>query len=230
MVAFHEGGHALVALFTEGALPIHKATIMPHGPALGLVAQVPDGDELNWTRKQLIARLDVAMGGRCAEELIFGNENITSGASSDIHNATMVARNMITKFGMGSEAVGRVMFDKEDYSNVSSETRKIIENEVKSLIEGAYERAMRILSEKSTELHRLAEALLEYETLTREEIELVIKGGKPVRPTVDDEPPTMQQHFRQEDTNNNKRNLPPLIPPKQPQTQQIVPADSRTKD
>jgi ATP-dependent metalloprotease len=176
MVAYHEAGHALVAIYTPGAMSIHKATIMPRGPALGMVSQLPDGDELNWTRKQLLARLDVAMGGRCSEELIFGAEEISSGASSDINSATNVARSMVTKFGMGSSTIGPVMFEKDDYYTVSSQTRQAIEGEVKKMLDDAYIRAMNILKTKSVELDRLAKALLEYETLNKDEIELVIQG------------------------------------------------------
>ena len=179
IVAYHEAGHAIVALFTPGAMAIHKATIMPRGSALGLVAQLPENDELNWTKKQLLARLDVAMGGRCAEELKFGPDEITAGASSDIDAATNVARSMITRLGMGSKAVGRVAIDKNDYGSLSSETRATVEHEVRDLIDSSYSRVKDLLKSKSKEWELLAQALLEHETLSREDIENVIKGKPP---------------------------------------------------
>ena len=186
MVAFHEAGHAVMAMFTPGAMVIHKATIMPRGSALGLVAQLPEKDEMNWTRKQLLARLDVAMGGRCAEAMIFGEENITSGASSDIESATRTARYMITRVGMGSNAVGQVSLPKEDYASLSSETRAVVEQEVRNMIENSYKRSEALLKSKEKELYLLAEALLEYETLSKDEIEIIVAGGKLERPVIDD--------------------------------------------
>jgi len=134
IVAFHEGGHALVAMYTPGAMPVYKATIMPRGSALGMVSQLPEKDELSWTKKQLFARLDVAMGGRAAEEMMFGSENVTSGASSDIENATRVAQAIVMRFGM-SEKVGPVLHRDEDLATLSPETRLVIEEEVKGLLE-----------------------------------------------------------------------------------------------
>jgi ATP-dependent metalloprotease len=134
IVAYHEGGHALVAMYTPGAMPVHKATIMPRGSALGMVSQLPEKDELSWTKKQLFARLDVAMGGRAAEEMMFGSENVTSGASSDIENATRVAQAIVMRFGM-SEKVGPVLHKEEDLATLSPGTRFVIEEEVKSLLE-----------------------------------------------------------------------------------------------
>lgn len=175
IVAFHEGGHALVAMYTPGAMPIHKATIMPRGSALGMVSQLPEKDELSWTKKQLFARLDVAMGGRAAEEMIFGQENVTSGASSDIESATRIAQAIVTKFGM-SDKVGPVLHKDEDFGTLSPETRLVIEEEVRSILEGAKTRATNLLATHKDELNRLAKALLEHETLDREEIEQAMKG------------------------------------------------------
>jgi len=175
IVAFHEGGHALVAMYTPGAMPVHKATIMPRGQALGMVAQLPEKDELSWTKKQLFARLDVAMGGRVAEELIFGQDNVTSGASSDIEGATRVAQAIVMRFGM-SEKVGPVLHREEDLPKLSPETRQLIESEVKVILEAAKKRAETLLTQHNAELHLLAKALLEHETLTKEEIETVLQG------------------------------------------------------
>ncbi|EDV20952.1 uncharacterized protein TRIADDRAFT_31113 [Trichoplax adhaerens] len=171
LVAFHESGHALVALYTRDALPVHKATIMPRGSALGMVTQLPEKDELSWSKKQLLARLDVCMGGRVAEELIFGDDSITSGAASDVQQATEIAKAMVAKYAM-SEKAGLVHYHDKN----SPEAEAMIENEVRQLIKDAYERARNILKTHSTEHKRLAEALLRYETLNLEEIKTVIQG------------------------------------------------------
>lgn len=174
LTAYHEGGHALVAIHTKGALPVHKATIVPRGMALGMVSQLPDKDETSISRKQMLARLDVCMGGRVAEELIFGESEITSGASSDIKQATSLARAMVTKYGMSKE-VGIVMHDYDDNGkSMSTETRQLIENEVKELLEKAYDNAKSIIMAHEKELHVLANALLEHETLTGVQIKKVL--------------------------------------------------------
>eukprot|EP00127_Corallochytrium_limacisporum_P006443 Clim_evm33s227 gene=Clim_evmTU33s227 len=174
-VAYHEGGHAIMALYTQGSMPIHKATIMPRGRALGMVSQLPEGDGLSWSRQQLIARLDVCMGGRVAEELIFGHNEVTSGASSDLEQATAIARAMVMQYGL-SEKVGPIAYKEEDMSKISTETRLLIEVEIKELLDQAYNRAKTLLNAKEQELHRLAEALLDNESLTAEEIQKVVKG------------------------------------------------------
>jgi ATP-dependent metalloprotease len=167
LTAYHEGGHALVALFTDGALPIHKATIVPRGPALGMVMQLPEKDQTSISRKQLLARLDVAMGGRVAEELIFGEAEVTTGASSDLQHATRLARDMVTKYGM-SKKVGNIAHDYEENQGliISSETRQMIEDETRVLVEDAYKRAEDLVKKHEKELHALAKALLTQETLS----------------------------------------------------------------
>lgn len=179
LTAYHEGGHALVALHTDGAMPVHKATIVPRGTALGMVAQLPDKDQTTLSRKQMLARLNVAMGGRAAEELIFGDSEVTSGASSDFKGATDMARAMVTKYGM-SKAVGLVAHDyKEDGNDMSTETRLLIEKEVRELLQMAYENAKNILTTNQKELHVLAKALLEHETLTGKQIKELLERAKP---------------------------------------------------
>ncbi|KAL2317922.1 hypothetical protein Fmac_031798 [Flemingia macrophylla] len=174
LTAFHEGGHALVAIHTDGALPVHKATIVPRGMALGMVTQLPDENETSISRKQMLARLDVCMGGRVAEELIFGENEVTSGASSDLMQATRLAREMVTKYGMGNE-VGLVTHNyNDDGRSMSSETRLIIEKEVKQFLEKAYNNAKTILTTHNKELHALANALLEHETLTGSQIKALL--------------------------------------------------------
>jgi ATP-dependent metalloprotease len=183
--AYHEAGHALVAVLTEGATPIHKATIMPRGSALGMVTMLPEGDQTSQSLKQMLAFLDVAMGGRVAEELIFGKPEVTSGASSDILNATRVARNMVTKFGFSDE-VGIVFHGGNNgEESASAETRARIDSEVKKLTEQAYKRAKDLLSRHSVEHKLLAETLLEYETLTGDEVRALVKRReKPKRPVI----------------------------------------------
>ncbi|KAG8044945.1 hypothetical protein GUJ93_ZPchr0008g12774 [Zizania palustris] len=177
LTAYHEGGHALVAIHTEGTHPVHKATIVPRGMALGMVAQLPEKDETSVSRKQMLASLDVCMVGRVAEELIFWDSEVTSGASSDLQQATALARAMVTKYGM-SKQVGHVSYNYEDDGkNVSTETR-LIEQEVKNFLEKAYNNALlehaTILTKHNKELHALANALLEHETLTGAQIKNIL--------------------------------------------------------
>ncbi len=137
LTAFHEGGHALVAMYTAQATPLHKATIIPRGSALGLVSQVPDKDEHSATKQALRARMDVAMGGRVAEELLFGVDSITTGASSDFTQATRIARAMVTQYGM-SDKLGPMVVSEEDYEIISPEVRSQIDTEVRDLLEVSY--------------------------------------------------------------------------------------------
>lgn len=183
--AYHEAGHAVVAVLTEGAMPVHKATIMPRGRALGMVSMLPEGDQTSQSLKEMFASMDVAMGGRVAEELTFGKEAITSGASSDIQHATRVARNMVTKWGFSDE-VGIVYHGGDTgEESASNETRGRIDSEVKKLTQDAYKRAKDLLNRYSYEHKLLAETLLEYETLTGDEVrDIVKKRKKPNRPVI----------------------------------------------
>ena len=188
ITAFHEAGHALVAVLSEGASPIHKATIMPRGSALGMVTMLPDGDQTSQSLKEMLAFMDVAMGGRVAEELIFGPENVTSGASSDIMSATRTARAMVTKYGF-SDKVGIVYHGgNTGEESASGATRAKIDSEVQRLTDSSYKRAKDLLTKHSKEHHLLAETLLEYETLTGDEVrDIVHKRKKPNRPIVNNE-------------------------------------------
>jgi ATP-dependent metalloprotease len=186
LTAYHEGGHALVAVYTEGAHPLHKATVVPRGAALGMVTQLPESDdELSVSRRQLLARLDVAMGGRVAEELIYGEGGVTTGASSDLEAATRLARAMVTRYGM-SERVGQVAIPYEDGgASLSSETRTMVEEEVRRLVSAAHARATKLLRARERELHALAAELIEKETLTGAQVRALLAkvgGGAPAAP------------------------------------------------
>ncbi len=194
--AYHEGGHALVALTVPGADPVHKATIIPRGRALGMVMQLPEGDRYSMNYQQMTSRLAIMMAGRVAEELIFGKDKITSGASSDITAATSLARNMITRWGY-SDLLGTVSYgdNQEEVflghsvartQNVSEDTAQKIDSEVRRLVQTGLDEARRIISERLDDLHTLAKALLEYETLSGDEIINVMKGIKPVRDEPED--------------------------------------------
>ena len=200
LTAYHEGGHALVALSVPASDPVHKATIIPRGRALGMVMQLPERDQLSMSFQQMTSRLTILMGGRLAEEIIFGREKITSGASSDIDQATRLARAMVTKWGF-SDRLGVVSYGENQdevflghsvsrTQNVSEETARIIDEEVKRLVQAGYDEAKRILTERIEDLHKLAKALLEYETLTGDEITNALKGVMPRRDDAGDAGPT----------------------------------------
>ncbi|MCL7045473.1 hypothetical protein MKW94_004325 [Papaver nudicaule] len=174
LTAFHESGHALVAIHTDGAQPVHKATIVPRGMSLGMVAQLPAKDETSVSRKQMLAKLDVCMGGRVAEELTFGENEVTSGASSDLKQAKSLAMAMITEYGMSKE-IGLVTHNYSDGGkSMSTETRLLIEKEVKGFLDKAYNNAKTILTTHSKELHALANALYLNETLTGAQISALL--------------------------------------------------------
>ncbi|SCV69118.1 BQ2448_2138 [Microbotryum intermedium] len=173
--AYHEGGHALVALYTQGAYPLQSITVVPRGNALGYTLMLPEADKNSHSLSEYRAKLDVAMGGRVAEELIYGKDHVTDGASSDISNATSMASNMVRRFGF-SDLIGPVAHSNDPDSQPSPDTQAKIEHEVRGLIEEAQNRARRLLLEKKDELDRLAKALVRYETLTLKEVEKVIKG------------------------------------------------------
>ncbi|CAP54753.1 Cell division protein ftsH [Gluconacetobacter diazotrophicus PA1 5] len=211
MTAYHEGGHALVAILTPGADPVHKATIIPRGRALGLVMSLPEGDRYSKSRAKCLGELTLAMGGRAAEEIIFGADNVSNGASGDIKMATDLARRMVSEWGM-SDKLGMIAYGDNGQEvflghsvtqnkNVSEETVREIDDEIKILIDSAYARARTLLIEHVDELHRLAQALLEYETLSGEEIRQVLRGEPIERVVVDDPMPE-----------NRRASVPPTPP------------------
>ena len=192
LTAYHESGHAIVALNEKASDPIHKATIIPRGRALGVVWTLPERDKYSHSREYLEANISKAMGGRIAEELIFGHEKVTSGAASDIQMATKLAKDMVTRFGMSNELGPLTYGENEDevflgrsitrQQHISEETAKKVDAEIKKIVEAGYKRAKKILTEKINDMHKLAKALILYETLTGDEImDLILKNKYPKR-------------------------------------------------
>ncbi|MEL7490766.1 MAG: ATP-dependent zinc metalloprotease FtsH [Pseudomonadota bacterium] len=202
LTAYHEAGHALVGLTMPGSDPVHKATIIPRGRALGMVQYLPERDRYSFTLEQMKARIAMAMGGRVAEELKFGSEKVTSGASSDIEQATKIARAMVTQYGL-SEKLGPIAYAEDEGEvflgqsiartrSISGQTSKMIEDEIKRIVTEGFDTAKRILTDRNDDWERLSQALLEYETLTGDEIQQLLRGEAIVRedPTdIDDTPP-----------------------------------------
>jgi cell division protease FtsH len=196
LTAYHEAGHALIAITVEGSDPIHKATIIPRGRALGMVMRLPERDALSLTRQKMLADLAVAFGGRLAEEIVFGHDKVTTGAQSDIEQATRMARAMVTRFGM-SDKLGPIAYAENQEEvflghsvsrtqNISEATAQTIDAEIHRIIDEAYQRAKEILMSRQSDLNVLARGLLEYETLTGDEIIALLKGIPPVRTPYED--------------------------------------------
>jgi len=191
MTAYHEAGHAIVSVHEPASDPIHKATIIPRGRALGMVMRLPERDNYSYHRDKMHANLSVSMGGRVAEELVFGHDKVSSGASSDISYATNLARNMVTKWGM-SDKLGPLQYEDayDGYlgmggtqrTMMSDETNKLIDSEIRGLVDGAHAKAKAVLTDHREQLELLAQALLEYETLTGDEIKQLLDEGKIDRP------------------------------------------------
>jgi len=192
MTAYHEAGHAIVGMNMPGSLPIHKATIIPRGRALGMVQYLPERDQISQSRQEMLASMAMAMGGRAAEEIKFGYEKVTSGASSDIEHVTRLARAMVTEYGL-SDAIGPIAYKNTDNdsfipgigrgSSISPETAHLIESEIKRFVTDAHEKATAILKKKKKDWVKLSEALLEYETLSGDEIKVLLSDDiKPKRP------------------------------------------------
>jgi cell division protease FtsH len=199
MTAYHEAGHALCAMHEPECDPVHKATIIPRGRALGLVMSLPEGDRYSKSKSKLTSELTMAMGGRAAEEIIFGPDKVSNGAAGDIKMATDQARRMITEWGM-SDKLGMIAYGDNSQEvflghsvtqskNVSEETARQIDSEIKTVISRAYDKARRILTENVEELHRLATGLLEHETLSGDELRTVLRGEKVIRTVVDEPAP-----------------------------------------
>jgi cell division protease FtsH len=200
LTAYHEGGHALVQLTMPGSIPIHKATIIPRGRALGMVQGLPERDQVSQTYEQLVAMLALAMGGRVAEELVFGHDKVTSGAASDIQQCTRIARAMVTQLGF-SDKLGTVAYadpQQEQFlgyslgrqQTISEATQQTIDAEVRRLVQEGYEAAQKILTERRADLDTLAKGLLEYETLSGDELINLLNGIQPIR---EETPPSAPQ-------------------------------------
>ncbi len=196
MTAYHEAGHALCAINDPECDPVHKATIIPRGRALGLVMSLPEGDRLSESKARLLARMKMAMGGRVAEELVFGRDKVSNGAAGDIKQATNIARVMVTEWGM-SDKLGMIAYGDNSQEvflghsvtqnkNVSEVTAREIDGEIKSIIDNAYGGAKALLTERLEDLHRLARGLLEYETLSGEDIRTVLRGDPVIKKVVDE--------------------------------------------
>jgi cell division protease FtsH len=198
LTAYHEGGHALIGLMVEGSDPVHKATIIPRGRALGMVMRLPERDALSVTRQKLKADIAVAMGGRVAEEVVFGYEKVTSGASMDFKMATQMARAMVTQYGM-SDKLGPLAYgENEDevflghsvarHQSLSDETQKVVDEEIYRIVDEGYDLARRLVEENVDKLHIIANGLLEYETLSGQEIKDLLEGKPPIREFQADQP------------------------------------------
>jgi cell division protease FtsH len=203
LTAYHEGGHAIVAIHMKDSDPVHKATIIPRGRALGMVMRLPEGDRISLSRAKLEADLAVAMGGRVAEELIFGIDRVTTGASSDIKMATDISRRMVTEWGM-SEKLGPLLYGEPSqevflghsvtqHKNMSDATAAQVDAEVRRIVDDAYTTARKVLTENLDQLHTLGKGLLEYETLSGEEINALLRGEAIIRTDKQDTPPPPKQ-------------------------------------
>ncbi len=197
LTAYHEAGHAVATIHSEASDPIHKATIIPRGRALGMVMRLPEKDQLSMKNDQMKAHLVIATGGRIAEEIIFGKDKITNGAASDIQMVTNLSRKMVTEWGM-SEKLGRLRYNNDSEEvflghsvaqskNLSDATAKLIDEEVRKLVDDAESECRKILTENIEQLHIVAKGLLEYETLSGDEIKDLIKGIHPTRDDFDDD-------------------------------------------
>lgn len=198
LTAYHEAGHALVGLNVPQSDPLHKVTIIPRGRALGLTMSLPERDKYSVSRTELTSKIAMMFGGRVAEELIFGAENVTTGASNDIQQATGLARRMVTEFGMSGK-LGPVRYNANEQEiflghsvtqtqNISEATSQMIDEEIRGLVETGEATARRVLTDNLDGLHKIAKALLEYETLSGDEVQAVLRGETINRDTGDSRP------------------------------------------
>jgi cell division protease FtsH len=229
LTAYHESGHALVGYLSPASDPIHKATIIPRGRALGMVMRLPLGDRISVSREKLNADIAVAMGGRVAEEMIFGHEKVTAGAASDIEQATKIARHMVTQWGM-SDKLGPMSYGENQQEvflghsvtqtkSVSEATAQLIDAEIRKIVEGGFGTAKTIISENLDRLHDLASALLEHETLTGEEVGAVLRGEPIPKSPPPQEPPSAAAP-----TGGKRGSVPNTAPPPKDDTGGMEPS------
>ncbi len=216
LTAYHEAGHAICAIHCADSDPVHKATIIPRGRALGMVMRLPEGDRISLSQAKLLADLTVAMGGRIAEELIFGKERVTTGASGDIKMATEMSRRMVTEWGM-SDKLGPLLYGEPtqevflghsvtQHKNMSDRTAQLVDEEIRRIVDESYDRARTILTENIDQLHTLAKGLLEYETLSGDEINRLLRGEPILR---DDDRETMPVPPRPTPGSGRRSSVPP---------------------
>jgi cell division protease FtsH len=226
LTAYHEAGHSLVALLMPGHDPLHKVTIIPRGRALGLTVALPERDRYSFSKLELKARLAMSYGGRIAEEIIFGEDNVTTGAASDIHQATNLARRMVTEWGM-SEKLGRLRYEENEEEiflghsvtqrkNVSDATARVIDEEIRGFIDEAEARARTIIEEHLDDLHKIANGLLEYETLNADDIKELLAGRVLHRPDADEPPSDAGEAATVPTSGKSKPSPGPLEPEPQP--------------
>jgi len=192
LTAYHEAGHAIVGLFVPDHDPVYKVTVIPRGRALGVTMYLPEQDRYSYSRQRLMSRLKALFGGRLAEEIIFGKDHVTTGASNDIERATEMARNMVTKWGL-SEKLGPMTYNEEQdevflgravsqNKEISNETARMIDEEVRAIIDQAYKDANQILHDQMDLLHAMAKALIKYETIDEQQIQELMEGKDPTPP------------------------------------------------
>jgi cell division protease FtsH len=196
--AYHEAGHAIVNLVEPGNDPLHKVTIIPRGRALGVTMSLPERDKLSYSKEWCEGKIAMAFGGRVAEQLIYGKEHLNTGASSDISQATGIARRMVTEWGM-SEKLGPLLYNENQQEvflgqaltqrqNMSEETAKMVDEEIRRIVKHGYDRAWEILSEHRKELEGITQALMEFETISGAECEAIMRGEQIVRKSDDEQP------------------------------------------
>ncbi len=230
LTAYHEGGHALVMLFTEGHEPLHKVTIIPRGRALGVTMFLPERDRFSQSKRELDAMMTSLFGGRIAEELVFGAENVTTGAQDDIRRATEIARRMVTEFGF-SEKLGPLRYSENEQElflghsvtqrkNISDRTAQVIDEEIRKFVEAAETRARKVLTDHREDLDTVAKALLEYETLSGDEVKALLRGEPIMRPNPNEEPPLKKKGRRSSVPSSGSKQEKPggLEPEPQPGT------------
>jgi ATP-dependent metalloprotease len=188
LTSYHEAGHALVAFFTEGAMPVHKITILPRGSSGGATHFIPDESSDSYSRTRLMARMDSLMGGRIAEELIYGPELFTTGASMDAKMATNLAQKMVQEFVMGEGKTrlhSMASISEQEYPFLSNEAKQAVDDDMQLLISSSYKRSKSLLTSKQDLLHRLANALYTHETLSGEDMQRVLRGEAPLKQKIE---------------------------------------------